>query len=390
MRKPIIAAALFALSIAAPAFAAVDNACWNRNLQRMDFFMSPPQSGDSQFFSSVGTKGVVALLFATRNTMNAFPTSLYEFRTGNPSDPTPTGCSNLTMNALRYYMSGNEAPSLQGSFSTALTYPDPEPAYTKVLTVSDGIDPTLFYQYGKWPNGPPGSGATSTPLTALNACNAATANNVVLSSQCQSCVNTRGFWLNPTVANNDTSASAAVFSGKWLRFYPPKWILLKLAYKRLLNGPLLSSIREGVITFNGATGGQVIQKLLPNSCQGQGATTGTGILKQKLGALDGLNYSSAANPLAEMLFNAAYFSLRSPLNALVLTCVMFLLTIASGVVALFRLKDTRVALSLATLFIWLIVALTAATFQALWNRDDLYGVGPFVRPSARLVKKQAN
>src|SRR5205814_1653197 len=283
MRKPIIAAALFALSIAAPAFAAVDNACWNRNLQLMDFFMSPPQSGDSQFFSSVGTKGVVALLFATRNTMNAFPTSLYEFRTGNPSDPTPTGCSNLTMNALRYYMSGNEAPSLQGSFSTALTYPDPEPAYTKVLTVSDGIDPTLFYQYGKWPNGPPGSGATSTPLTALNACNAATANNVVLSSQCQSCVNTRGFWLNPTVANNDTSASAAVFSGKWLRFYPPKWILLKLAYKRLLNGPLLSSIREGVITFNGATGGQVIQKLLPNSCQGQGATTGTGILKQKIG-----------------------------------------------------------------------------------------------------------
>jgi len=90
-----------------------------------------------------------------------------------------------------------------------------------------------------------------------------------------------------------------------------------------------------------------------------------------------------------VLFNAAYFSLRSPLNALLLTLAMFLLTIASSLVAIFQLKDTRVALSLATLFLWLIVALTAATFQALWNYDDLYQAGPFVKPSAGLVKKQA-
>jgi tryptophan-rich sensory protein len=66
---------------------------------------------------------------------------------------------------------------------------------------------------------------------------------------------------------------------------------------------------------------------------------------------------------------------------------MFLLTIMSGMVALFRLKDTKVALSLATLFLWLVVALTAATFQALWNYDDFYQVGPFMEPRARLVKK---
>src|SRR5205823_9817365 len=111
------------------------------------------------------------------------------------------------------------------------------------------------------------------------ACNAATGSNPSQSSQCQTCVASRGFWLNPLVATNDTSANAGVFSGKFLRFYPPKWVLLKLAYKRLLNGPLLTSVREGVVTFNGATGGQVTQKLLPNSCQSQGAATGTGILK---------------------------------------------------------------------------------------------------------------
>src|SRR6266704_7180281 len=97
----------------------------------------------------------------------------------------------------------------------------------------------------------------------------------------------------------------------------------------------------------------------------------------------------AASWVDFVLFNAAYFSMRSPLNALLLTLAMFLLTIASSLVAIFQLKDTRVALSLATLFLWLIVALTAATFQALWNYDDLYQAGPFVKPSAGLVKKQA-
>ncbi len=95
----------------------------------------------------------------------------------------------------------------------------------------------------------------------------------------------------------------------------------------------------------------------------------------------------AATWLDFVLFNAAYFSLRSPLNALILTFVFFCLTIASGLVAIFRLKDTRVALSLVTLFIWLIVALSAAVAQALWNYDDLYDVGPFAEPVPALVRE---
>ncbi len=94
----------------------------------------------------------------------------------------------------------------------------------------------------------------------------------------------------------------------------------------------------------------------------------------------------AVSWLDYVLFNAAYFSLRSPINAFVLTLGMFVLTICSGFVAIFRLKDSRVALSLATLFIWLIVALTAATFQAAWNHDDLYKVGPFFEANEKLQK----
>ncbi|GAC1474961.1 MAG: hypothetical protein PVS3B1_24950 [Ktedonobacteraceae bacterium] len=91
-----------------------------------------------------------------------------------------------------------------------------------------------------------------------------------------------------------------------------------------------------------------------------------------------------------VIFNAAYFSLRSPINALILTFIFFCLTVASGFVAIFRLKDTRVALSLGTLFIWLVVALSAAAAQALWNHDDLYSAGPFAEPDPALVRPTVN
>jgi tryptophan-rich sensory protein len=95
----------------------------------------------------------------------------------------------------------------------------------------------------------------------------------------------------------------------------------------------------------------------------------------------------AASWLNYVVFNAAYFSLRSPINAFVLTLSMFVLTILSGIVAIFQLKDSKVALSLATLTVWLMIALTAASFQAAWNRDDLYAVGPFVEPVPALEKE---
>ena len=87
-----------------------------------------------------------------------------------------------------------------------------------------------------------------------------------------------------------------------------------------------------------------------------------------------------------VVFSAAYFSLRSPINAFLLTLSMFVLTILSGLVAIFQLKDTKVALSLATLTLWLMIALTAASFQAAWNKDEFYKVGPFAEPVPALEK----
>lgn len=76
--------------------------------------------------------------------------------------------------------------------------------------------------------------------------------------------------------------------------------------------------------------------------------------------------------LVYILFSAAYFGLHSPINALVLTFLMLLLTIASILVSLFRLRDTKAALLLTTLFLWLLIALSAATGQVIYNKDDFY------------------
>ena len=95
----------------------------------------------------------------------------------------------------------------------------------------------------------------------------------------------------------------------------------------------------------------------------------------------------AASWVTYGLFSASYFSLRSPINAAVITLSMFGLTIASVLVSIFQLKDTKIALSLATLFLWLMLASVLATTQALWNRDEFYQAGPFVEPDPTLVKK---
>lgn len=75
-----------------------------------------------------------------------------------------------------------------------------------------------------------------------------------------------------------------------------------------------------------------------------------------------------------------------PYNAFILILSMLMLTVLCGLIALFRLRDSWVALSLATLFLWLLIALPAANFQVAWNYDEFYQMGPFARPVTRWVK----
>lgn len=95
----------------------------------------------------------------------------------------------------------------------------------------------------------------------------------------------------------------------------------------------------------------------------------------------------AASWVDYAIFTAACFGLRSNVNGAIVTISMFGLTISSLFVSIFRLKDTRIALSLATLFIWLTLASALSATITVWNRDDFYKVGPFVHPRRSQVKR---
>ncbi len=308
MRIHLLALGLVVGGYATPALAATDTACWNRDIERLDFFLDPPEKGDNTFFTAVSNSDQntnVVLLYSATTTMKEFPQKLYRIRV-DLGGTTPTGCTNTYLNNRTYFMPTDvTAPAgssaLQGVYSASKTYPDPGPTYSGGSGQSDGLSNTSYYQYGNW--GVNGSGIVSQTLAA--ACVASGGGSQ--QAACQACVNSKGYWLNPLAANNDRSTSAGVFSGNFLRFYPPKWTMLSLAYKRMVNGPLLAVLREGVEAQNGTNGGQIVQKMLPQSCSGTGRP-----MTQKLGAIDSLSYTSGANPLAEMLFNAAWFMAGQP------------------------------------------------------------------------------
>jgi type IV pilus assembly protein PilY1 len=248
--------------------------------------------------------------------MKEFPQRLYRIRV-DLGGATPTRCDNAYLNGRPYFMPTNvNAPAgqaaMQGVFDGTKDYPDPETTYAGGGGVNDNFANASYYLYGNWPVGSNPAGVAQTAAAACGTLKDSA--GLPLTGQdlqdCTKCVSGtgtspkpwRGYYLNPYAKDNDVTTNAGVFAGRFLNFYPPKWALLRLAYKRLVNGPLLSVLREAVVAQNTTLGGAVVQKMLPQSCQGQGRP-----LNQKLGAVDGLAYTSNANPIAEMMFNTAWY-----------------------------------------------------------------------------------
>ncbi len=309
-------AALLALCAPAAAFAQATS-YWDRNVERMDYLTNPPERGDNNFFTTVVAQtGNVTLLYPAKTSMREFTQRLYRIRV-DLGGLTPTGCGNTYLNNLQYFMPTNvNAPAgqvaMQGIFDPTKNYPDPETTYAGGGGVGDNFSNTSFYMYGDWPVGSNPAGNAQTAAAACGALKDAAGlplggQDLQNCTKCASGTGTstnkqQGYYLNPYAKDNDISTNAGVFAGQWLNFRPPKWALLRLAYKRLVNGPLLSVLREAVVAQNNALGGTVVQKMLPQSCQGQGRP-----LNQKLGAVNGLAYTSTANPIAEMMFNTAWY-----------------------------------------------------------------------------------
>src|SRR6266571_990282 len=144
---------LFALlivsTLALPAFA-TDDICWDRDMERLDTFGNPPSRGDNNFFTfTVSGTANVTMLYPGTQSMRRFPLSLYEIWTGTGltgdsgmstsslliSAGSGKGCSSTTLNGLPYFMPTTVKPpagsaALQGTYNTALRYPEPEVTYS--------------------------------------------------------------------------------------------------------------------------------------------------------------------------------------------------------------------------------------------------------------------
>src|SRR5438477_868105 len=333
MRRIAILLALLAL----PALASTNATCWNRDIERMDFYTNPPSRGDNTFFSfTVSGTANVTMLYPGTLSMRDLPISLFELRTAvtTPFDTTVLkgsgrGCSNSFLNSLEYFMptavdapnATSVCPSCTGPYVPTRAYPEPEFSYAGGGGLNDCFEASTYagtvtnpgwaWGYKQWAATTSNNGKVSCPSagspptgagTPTAICTAAAGADATALADCEVClgVNTlvgftpKGYWINYNKTDTDTSAGAFVAKGNWLNFFPPKWAMLRLAYKRLVNGPLLNPLREGIGTQNGAAGWFRLQKMLPQSCSGQGRPN------QRIGSVDGVTYTNSSNPLAEM------------------------------------------------------------------------------------------
>src|SRR5258708_13270364 len=94
------------LSVPISVVAQTDVACWNRDLERLDYYENPPEGGDNKFFTGLvvnnGTTNV-SLLYPTKASLIDFPQRLYRIRV-DLGGPTPTACSNPFLNGLAYLL----------------------------------------------------------------------------------------------------------------------------------------------------------------------------------------------------------------------------------------------------------------------------------------------
>jgi type IV pilus assembly protein PilY1 len=290
-----------------------DASCCLTASNALSAYLNPPVGEDNSFFTSAGGgDATIAFVLMNRRRMLEFPLNMYEIRIQgsadgqSPDDATATGCSNRYLNSLAYFYP--RAAALVGPYQAGRTYPAPEHAYkapgVNTNSLTDLFAPARYYKFLTWTS----NGAQNPSSTPATACAGLAGLSATQRTECVTCLGTRGYYLNPTLSTAaDTGRSlvtnqdAGVFSGNWLNFHPPRYIMLRLALKRLIGDPRISRFRISVVTNDGAQGARIADTFRP-SCNGNGTPTNS-----FTSGIDSINFDGTANPLGEVLFNMGEF-----------------------------------------------------------------------------------
>lgn len=318
-----------------------DAACCLQSTSRLDSLMNPVAGGDERFFTGKGARPNLAFFFPRPRRMLHFPYSLREIRTPGLITPTnngkPTyvgstmtaaqaaeGCGNSFLNGLEYFHPNPVSVNLAGAYSPTNVYPAPEWAYAASLAqTANGIPgqnvqyniggtryrgtlfrPDSYYNFRDWSSRCENDGVCK-PKDIDLACadGGAGGAGTLTHGACKACLTTKGYWLNPTVEawkNQDTSGT---FAGNWLNFYPPKFLMMRLAVKTVVRGASVDSMRIAVFTNEGGNGACEAEALHP-PCTNLAAPD-----KNHVGnTITDLSFHiSDENPIAEMLTNAGQY-----------------------------------------------------------------------------------
>jgi type IV pilus assembly protein PilY1 len=277
-------------------------------------YLNPPTGEDNTFFrQAAGGDATIAFVLMNRRRMLEFPLSMYEIRIlgsadgQSPDDASATGCNNAYLNNLNYFYPRNTA--LAGRYQASRAYPRPEVAYSPSSVNTNAVDQlfigTSFYRFLTWTSR---GTSTSPSTTAAGACSGLIGLTLAQQAECASCLASRGYYLNPnlpTALDNGlslmTNPQAGIFSGNFLNFYPPRYIMLRLALKRLMGDPRISRFRISVVTHTSDEGAVIREPFRP-ACGGNGTPTNS-----FTNGVDSVPFELNSNPIAEILFNMGEF-----------------------------------------------------------------------------------
>lgn len=217
---------------------------------------------DEKFFVVKGAPPNLMFLLDSSGSMMDFPIPNYE---AAPYDSggarSNAGCTNPTYDAV----------IAAAAFDLSKSYPPIDLGVDPAAWNGDVGYPDLFRETAFYADKAPEACCggdwwvdNATHYTVADAC-ALTSDPTA----CNTCVTTKGYWLDPVDidtdndgdSNDDAVKRADVFHGKFMNFYPPKYHIARTVIKELIWD--VKDVRMGLTILNDRSGGKLIAKPNP-------------------------------------------------------------------------------------------------------------------------------